>query len=84
MSKQTGVFTPISEKLPKMGKQSAVSTVSGLVSLQTKSGKVVRGYIQRYETDMTAHHIMAKKGDLVIYDIENAAIADVTGWALID
>lgn len=77
-------YAKISEKLPKMKKTSSVSSISPLVSIQLENGKTVNGYIQRYDVDMNAHHIQAKKGDLLVFDVDNSAIEGASSWALID
>lgn len=80
-SRIPGVFVKVKDGLPdKLGKQSAISSVSGMLSLKTADGVIYNGFYQRWDTNVDAHHIKAKKGDGFFSRIDNVLLPDVVEW----
>jgi hypothetical protein len=69
------------DKMPKFVETSAVASFSERVKLSLNDGAVVFGYVQRYDRDMNAHHIQAKKGDLVFTLVDGTRVFNVVGWS---
>ena len=74
------VFTKIADKLPNVKSHSPVASSSAVLSIQTKDGKTVFGKYQRWDRDMNAPHIQAKKGDGFFHDLNDRKIDNAVAW----
>lgn len=85
-------FTLLEDALPETpDKASDITDISKpLYLLITRTtGKSVnqhyiKGWAQRFTTDVNAVNVTAKKGDIVFFSDGNVTHNDVTGWRLID
>lgn len=80
-AKKESKFINVKESLPVVKSHSAVASSSPVILLQLESGKTVLGQYQRWDRDMNAYHITAKKGDGFFYDMAGTQLKNVTGWA---
>lgn len=73
-------FTSVDDSKPEQKEIGKISSRSGLIAFVDEDGTLYTGYCQEYTTDINAHHLSAKKGDVIFFTVDNNTIPNVTGW----
>jgi hypothetical protein len=73
-------FTKVGEGKPKHASTGKISAQSALLQFKDAKGKIHTGYAQEYLTDINAHHLQAKKGDVIFFTPDNVTIPGVKSF----
>jgi hypothetical protein len=76
-------FTPVKDHLPAVKAHGSVASSSKHLILILEGGKQTAGIYQRWDRDMNAHHIQAKKGEGYFYALDGSILSGVIAYQLI-
>lgn len=75
-------FILVLDKLPDTKKYSPVTSISKGLIIKRADGTITPGVYVKYERDMNAHHVTAKKGDGFFQTPDDCYITDAVAWKL--